>query len=207
MPGHKTFTSTTLSASDVNDYLMKQSVMKFATTSARDTALSGIERDGMLAYTDDTDSIWLYSNYSVASAQWVRFSSAWEGWITTPSFSAGVTEGDGTFDVVCRYERGSLRIRGQFTLGSTSAVTGVPQFDISAYLTSTATHFSGGMAAVRDTSAARWYTASSIVGIGGDDIVIQTDGAPIDSTTPFTWASGDFICWDILVTHPDLDDQ
>jgi len=207
MPGYKSSWTGTLANSDILDYLQKQSVMKFATSSARDTALSGVLRDGMMAYTDDDGMVWLYSAHDIASAQWIRFSSVWEGWLTTPSFSAGVTEGDGTFDVVCRYERGSLRIRGQFTLGSTSAVTGVPQFDISAYLTSTATHFSGGMAAVRDTSAARWYTASSIVGIGGDDIVIQTDGATIDGSTPFTWASGDFICWDILVTHPDLDDQ
>lgn len=207
MPGHKAFSSTTLASADVNDYLMKQSVMKFATTSARDTALSGVLRDGMFVYTEDTGSLWLYTTYSVASGpRWVRFSSAWEGW-SSPSFSSGVTEGDGSFDVVYRYERGSMHIRGQFTLGSTSAITGVPQFDVSSYLDSTATHFSGGMAAVRDTSASRWYNGSAIVGIGGDTIVVQTDGGVIDSSTPFSWASGDFICWDILVTHPDIDDQ
>lgn len=206
MPGHKTFTSTTLSASDMNDYLMKQSVMSFATTAARDSALSGVVREGMHAYTQDTDTVWLYTNTGVASAQWVRYSSPWTDW-SSPSFSSGVTAGDGTFDVVSRYERGSLHIRGQFTLGSTSAISSVPQFDVSSYMTSTATHVSGGMAAVRDTSAARWYNGSAIVGIGGDFIVIQTDGGPIDSTTPFTWTSGDLILWDILVTHPDLDAQ
>lgn len=38
--GFKTFTSTVLSASDVNNYLMSQAVAYFSSTSARDTAIT-----------------------------------------------------------------------------------------------------------------------------------------------------------------------
>lgn len=50
--GFKTFTSTVLTASDVNNYLMEQSVMSFASTGARDTQISSPEQ-GMVAYIQD----------------------------------------------------------------------------------------------------------------------------------------------------------
>ena len=52
MPGYFTFTAgQPLNASDVVDYLMKQSVMVFAGTAARGSALgTAVVREGMLAY-------------------------------------------------------------------------------------------------------------------------------------------------------------
>jgi hypothetical protein len=53
--GFKTFTAgAVLTASDVNSYLMEQSVMYFATTAARDAAVTGV--DGMIAYIGSGDS-------------------------------------------------------------------------------------------------------------------------------------------------------
>jgi len=53
--GFKTFTSTVLTASDVNNYLMEQSVMAFASTGARDVAITAPE-DGMVAYIQSNDA-------------------------------------------------------------------------------------------------------------------------------------------------------
>jgi hypothetical protein len=54
--GFKSFTAgAVLTASDVNNYLMEQGVMYFATTGARDTAISSPE-DGMVAYIGSNDS-------------------------------------------------------------------------------------------------------------------------------------------------------
>jgi hypothetical protein len=54
--GFKTFTAgAVLTASDVNNYLMEQSVMRFATTGARDTAITSPE-DGMVAYIGSNDA-------------------------------------------------------------------------------------------------------------------------------------------------------
>jgi len=55
--GYKNFTAgAVLTASDVNNYLMEQGVMYFATTAARDAALTGSLEDGMVAYVGSNDS-------------------------------------------------------------------------------------------------------------------------------------------------------
>jgi hypothetical protein len=54
--GYKAFTAgSVLTASDVNNYLMEQGVMYFATTAARDTAITAPE-DGMVAYVGSNDA-------------------------------------------------------------------------------------------------------------------------------------------------------
>lgn len=54
--GFKSFTAgAVLTASDMNNYLMEQSVMYFATTAARDSAITAPE-DGMVAYVGSNDS-------------------------------------------------------------------------------------------------------------------------------------------------------
>lgn len=53
--GFKQFTASVLTASDVNNYLMEQSVMSFASTGARDVAITAPE-DGMVAYIGSNDS-------------------------------------------------------------------------------------------------------------------------------------------------------
>jgi hypothetical protein len=69
--GFKTFTAgAVLTASDVNNYLMEQAVMRFATTGARDTALSGALEDGMTAYVgsnDENEGLYIYNG-----ASWTR---------------------------------------------------------------------------------------------------------------------------------------
>ena len=55
MAGYHLFsTGEVLSAANVNDYLMKQTVMIFASASARTTALSGVVREGMVSYRTDS---------------------------------------------------------------------------------------------------------------------------------------------------------
>lgn len=53
--GFKNFTATVLTSSDINNYLMEQSVMSFASTGARDVAVTAPE-DGMVAYIRSNDS-------------------------------------------------------------------------------------------------------------------------------------------------------
>jgi hypothetical protein len=50
-----------LTAADVDGYLMRQTVMTFADASARDTALSGVLDEGMVAYLEDTNAITVYN--------------------------------------------------------------------------------------------------------------------------------------------------
>ena len=53
--GFKNFTATVLTASDVNNFLMEQSVMSFASTGARDVQITAPEQ-GMVAYVRSGDS-------------------------------------------------------------------------------------------------------------------------------------------------------
>jgi hypothetical protein len=67
--GNKLFTSgSVLSASDVNTYLMDQTIMTFASTTARDDSFGGAGEatlaEGMFAYTTDTNTLWLYNGSS-----------------------------------------------------------------------------------------------------------------------------------------------
>ena len=50
-----------LTAADVDNFLMRQTVIVFDDASARDTALSGILTEGMVAYTKDTKFIRKYN--------------------------------------------------------------------------------------------------------------------------------------------------
>ncbi len=72
--GSKLFTSgSVLTADQVNTYLMDQTIMTFASTTARDAAFGGAGEatlaEGMFAYTTDTNTLWLYSG---ATNGWVN---------------------------------------------------------------------------------------------------------------------------------------
>jgi hypothetical protein len=60
--GYKLFnTGDVLTAAQVNEYLMQQTVMVFADASARTTALSGVLAEGMLSYLKSTDATEVYN--------------------------------------------------------------------------------------------------------------------------------------------------
>jgi hypothetical protein len=60
--GYKLFVNgNTLSASDLNTYLQQQTVMVFADSTARTTALSGVVSAGMISYLTGTNSLETYN--------------------------------------------------------------------------------------------------------------------------------------------------
>jgi len=74
--GAKLFTDgSVLNAEQVNTYLMDQSIMRFATTSARDAAFGGVGEptlaEGMMCYIDADNTIYTYDGTS-----WVKMVSA-----------------------------------------------------------------------------------------------------------------------------------
>ncbi|MGA0396882.1 MAG: hypothetical protein ACO3O3_06950 [Ilumatobacteraceae bacterium] len=56
-----------LTAADLEDYTVKQSVMVFADASARTTALTSVLREGMVSYLKDTDSTEVYDGSAWAA--------------------------------------------------------------------------------------------------------------------------------------------
>ena len=79
--GYKLFaTGDVLTAAQVNTYLMQQTVMSFASSAARTTALSGVLAEGMVSYLQDTNSLEYYDGAA---------------WISAVGDITGVTAGTG----------------------------------------------------------------------------------------------------------------
>lgn len=60
MPYKDFVAGTPLASADVDNYLMRQTIMTFADSTARDTALSGVLDEGMHAYLEDTNTTTFY---------------------------------------------------------------------------------------------------------------------------------------------------
>jgi hypothetical protein len=81
--GYKLFaTGDVLTAAQVNTFLMQQTVMVFASSTARTTALSGVLAEGMLSYLSDTNALQYYDG------------AAWQD-VSNPGDITGVTAGTG----------------------------------------------------------------------------------------------------------------
>jgi len=75
--GFKNFVNlTTLPASDVNNYLMEQSLMVFASAAARNSALTA-PAEGMHAYLSDVNQVTVYDGTSwrpINASSWTSYS-------------------------------------------------------------------------------------------------------------------------------------
>ena len=79
--GYKLFaTGDVLTAAQVNTYLMQQTVMVFADSAARTTALSGVLAEGMVSYLQDTNTLEVYNG---------------SGWVGATGDITGLTAGTG----------------------------------------------------------------------------------------------------------------
>jgi len=75
-------TGEILTAANVNSYLMNQTIMVFASSAARTTALSGVLAEGMFSYLSDTNAFEYYDG------------AAWQS-VSNPGDITGVTAGTG----------------------------------------------------------------------------------------------------------------
>jgi len=94
--GFKTFTAAAvLTAADVNDYLMEQSVMSFASTGARDTQVTAPEQ-GMVAYVRSGDANeGLYTRNATSWRKGPGWNAPW-GFLATSANTGSVTTGTHT---------------------------------------------------------------------------------------------------------------
>lgn len=80
--GYHDFTpGETLTAANLEDFCMRQSVMIFASASARNTALSAVLQEGMFAYLQDVNVLTVYSGAAWSTIGPVH--GAWTTWVPT----------------------------------------------------------------------------------------------------------------------------
>ena len=102
--GYKLFaTGDVLTAAQVNTYLNEQTVMVFADSAARTSALSGVLAEGMMSYLQDTNSVEVYDG-----SNWVSVGSTGDiTGITTGTdsgLSGGVTSGTATLRLKLEFD-------------------------------------------------------------------------------------------------------
>jgi len=122
--GFKTFTAgSILTASDVNTYLMQQSTMVFASTTARDAAITS-PSEGMVAYTSDTDTYWYYNGTAWATllnaGAWTSFTPSWT------NLTVGNATNTGAYCLIGK----TCHVRAKITLGTTSSVGSNPNMTL-----------------------------------------------------------------------------
>jgi hypothetical protein len=198
MPRKEFESFTRLDASDVNTYLMDQSVMTFGGTAARGSAITS-PVEGQLTYLLDLDSYESWSGSAwlpvVSPGEWVSFTPTW----------TGLTVGNGVYARAAYSLVGkTVNLTIRLTLGSTSAITGavalsVPSIiqrkTINAHVASSifllqtgAANFLGS--SLSDISdATKFRILSTVSGATGAGVTMNE----ISATVPFTWANGHII--------------
>jgi hypothetical protein len=115
--GRKTFVAgDVLLAQELNDYLMDQSVMNFATDAARSSAIP-TPTEGMLSLTKDNDEIDYYNGSAWVTALPIG------AWLTTwtPTITGGWTAA-GTWNTYYTQIGKTVHYTATFTLTGTSAI-------------------------------------------------------------------------------------
>jgi hypothetical protein len=197
---YKTFTAGTLAtASDVNTYLMKQSVMVFTNTTARDAALTS-PTDGMLTFQTADDSFTIRDNGS-----WVNIDVAWKTY--TPTIN-NVTLGSG-YSLSAAYAQigKTVIVQFYFALGSTSAITGDINFSLPINQASSNRSASVGTCVVTDASPATRYPGTvllsgtpgfAFIRVGNASGTYLTQVACSSSIPIAVWAVNDSISTTII---------
>ena len=114
--GYKLFnTGDVLTAAQVNTYLMQQTVMVFASATARNTALSGILAEGLVCYLTDTNDFQIYDG-----AAWQSYGS---GDITGVTATSPLTGGGTSGSVTVGIQDGTTAQKGAVQLTDSTSST------------------------------------------------------------------------------------
>lgn len=200
--GFKDFTvGQVLTSAQVDGYLMQQTVMVFADSSARTTALSGVVAEGMFSYLKDTNSTEYYDG-----SAWVSVSNP--GDITQVSAGTGLSGGgtSGAVTLSIATSQSDLVIKGfqEDVNVVASAATGTINFDVSTasvwYYTSNATanhtlnfRYSSGTSlntamATGDAITLVWLNTNGSTAYYPN--VIQIDGTTVTPKVPVAISAG-----------------
>lgn len=193
---YKTFVAGTEGlASDINTYLMNQTVMVFADATARDAALTA-PTEGMVVYQTSNDHFLIYSG-----TEWVKFDIAWNAW--TPTLT-NLTQGTGAVTQAYYARIGKTVVAQVYvTLGTGPTVGG--QFGISLPVNAASANrsLSIGTCFMRDSVGARSYSGTVFATTteakmqafnSAGTYAYQVSQA---AAVPHAWTSGDYFSFTI----------
>jgi hypothetical protein len=194
--GFRTFAvNEVLTANNVQNYLMDQSVMVFASTVARDAAI-GAATDGMVAYTTDTGTVWRYNGLSWLP--WSQMPTAYTPTLGGASLSSGA--------LVYSINSNVMTIHGRLFITS---VTGLITFTMPSGFTinTTATPATSvvGSALFTDAATANYsgtarVNTSTVIDVQAHNAAgTYTVSTNTSATIPFTWGAGDYFSVDVRV--------
>jgi hypothetical protein len=114
--GYKLFnTGDVLTAAQVNTYLNEQTVMVFASSAARTSALSGVLAEGMVSYLQDTNAVEVYNG-----SAWVGVSGAGDVTEVQAGTGISVASGTGPIPVVTNTMATEITASGDIIVGTGS---------------------------------------------------------------------------------------
>jgi hypothetical protein len=199
MAGFKTFTAgAILTAADVNSYLMEQSVPVFATTTARDAAITA-PTEGQFCYSTADDCFFVYNG------SWIAYDNTWKSW--TPTW-ANVTKGTSPTETYAYIRLGKIVIaHGSLQLGTSGAVTGSVTVTMPVTSATTAISTNAGQAFFFDTSASATFQGTVDIATNSTTATIRAADSSttylsrtnLSSTIPFgaAFAVGDRIGFNV----------
>jgi hypothetical protein len=194
---YKTFVSGTPAlASDINTYLMNQSVMVFTNAAARDATLTS-PTEGMVTYLTASDHYTIYNG-----STWIIFDLAWNAW--TPTFT-NLTQGTGGTTSAFYARIGKTIVAQVYVTMGTTAPTVGGQIGISLPVgpASTTRSLTVGNCFIRDSVGGRSWLGT--VFLSSTEAKMQVTGANLtygyavtqSATIPHTWAANDYFSFTI----------
>jgi hypothetical protein len=196
--GYKDFTTgAVLTAADLEDYNQNQTVMRFASDSARNTALTTVKTEGMLALSKDTDTMNVYNG-----STWIPLGSyaAWTSY--TPVLAQGASSNISKTVSYSNYEKIGRRVTWQCRLAITGA--GSSGSDITVTIPLTQAYTGGetivGSGIYYDASATALYSLIVALQATGVLAFYIASGAQVShigtATVAFATANSDVLAFD-----------
>lgn len=191
---HNFVNGETPPATTWNTYLMEQTVMRFASAAARDTALSAVKAEGMTAYLNDTNQLTIYDG---AAWQVVGFAQGF--WTAYTPTTTNITTGTTGFSWQSAYFQVGKTVtwRCRLNFGSGAAVSGAATFNLpvaqTGIATASCTMRAGGTDYIGSVATTGTTLVVSAIGSAGTYANRVTTAAAI----PGAWTSGDNITFTI----------
>jgi hypothetical protein len=197
--GYNTFTAgNILRATEVNTYLMQQSVMVFATAAARLAAIPA-PTDGMVSYLKDTKFYYTYNGTA-----WLQLPNMIVPTTYTPTHNITLGSG-GTLTASYQVIGKQMRVRIKVVLGASPTMPTNPSFTIpTGYTMVRTTGWLDGIVDMQQSAAGAYLGAAQIQNsttffarcLSASGAYVQL--AAITATVPFTWAISNTIEIDVM---------